>query len=286
MDTSLYQKAKDFHNLHSGNECFIMPNAWDAGSAKMLTNAGFPAIGTSSAGIAFSRGLPFHPFDAVSARLKRQQMIDAIGTITAAVNVPVNADLESGFGDSPDDVALTITKAIEAGAVGGNIEDYTADPEKPLYDLDLAVERIKAARVAIIDSGIPFVLVARTDCYQIDHPAPFNEAVHRANLFREAGADCLFIPGVSEREIIQSLVHEIDGPLNVVMGLTDTALSAADLAELGVRRISIGGSLIRALYLHIQQAAEEMLRNGTYRFADKQLPQEKVNQLLMSHTFA
>lgn len=275
-------KGEHFLRLHKKKDCFIMPNAWDVGSAKMLTSMGFDAIGTTSAGIAFSLGRPDNIFCSVNARVDRDTMLNEIRSITSSVSVPVNADLEGGFGDSPEDVAETIKQAIEAGAVGGNIEDYTGVEVKPLYDRSLAVERIAAAREAIDVSGLPFVLVARTDSMNIGEPDGITDAIERANLYREAGADCLFAPGASDVATVNELVREISGPLNVVMGLSGSDMTFAQLRDLGVRRVSIGGSLARSLYFHIRMAAEEMLRDGTFSFAHEQIPQAELNRIFES----
>jgi len=280
--TSQQQKAQEFHNLHTNDGCFLMPNAWDSGSAKMLVATGFKTIGTTSAGVAFSLGRPDNIFCSAGARVDRESMISEVHAIASSVSVPVNADLESGFGDSPEIVAKTIQLAIDAGAVGGNIEDYTGVEESPLYETSLAVERIQAARETIDASGMPFVLVARTDRLNINQPDGFSEAVLRANLYREAGADCLFAPGASDLATVSELVKEINGPINVVMGLSGSELSVTQLKDAGVRRISIGGSLARAVYYQIQKAAEEMFKEGTFSFAQNQLPQSELNKIFES----
>lgn len=280
--TSQQQKAQEFHNLHTNDGCFLMPNAWDSGSAKMLVATGFKTIGTTSAGVAFSLGRPDNIFCSAGARVDRESMISEVHAIASSVSVPVNADLEGGFGDSPEIVAKTIQLAIDAGAVGGNIEDYTGVEESPLYETSLAVERIQAARETIDASGMPFVLVGRTDRLNINQPDGFSEAVLRANLYREAGADCLFAPGASDLATVSELVKEINGPINVVMGLSGSELSVTQLKEAGVRRISIGGSLARAVYYQIQKAAEEMFKEGTFSFAQNQLPQSELNKIFES----
>ena len=281
-DSLQRRKAETFAALHRADGCFVMPNAWDTGSAKMLAACGFPAIGTTSAGIACSLGRPDHSFSAGAARIDRETMIASVRAIAASIDVPLSADLEAGYGETPEDVAETMRRAIDAGAVGGNIEDYTGDRAQPLFEVSLAVERIKAAREAINRSGLPFVLVGRTDGCLVDQPEAVAESIRRANLYRLAGADCLFVPGISDAETIRRLVGEIDGPLNVVMGLTKSSLTVADLTALGVRRISIGASLARAMYLRIQRAGQEMMTTGTFTFADEQLPQEEVNRILLS----
>lgn len=282
MNDTQKQKAESFLRRHQEEGCFLMPNAWDPGSAKMLVASGFDAIGTTSAGIAFSRGKPDNGFCSPDARMDRDAMLAEVSAICESVSVPVNADLESGFGDSPEAVADSIRRAIEAGAVGGNIEDYTGDEAHPLYDRSLAVERIASARRAIDDSGIPFVLVARTDRFNIGKPGGLAEAIERANLYREAGADCLFAPGASDVDTVRELVHELTGPLNVVMGLSGSDVSLAQLRDLGVRRVSIGGSLARALYFQLRAAAQEMLEHGTFSYAKEQIPQTELNRIFES----
>jgi 2-methylisocitrate lyase-like PEP mutase family enzyme len=274
--------AQKFHAMHTSEGCFLMPNAWDIGSAKMLIAAGFQSIGTSSAGVAFSLGRPDNVFCSEKARLNCEEMLAEIGAIAGSVSVPVNADLEAGFGAEPEVVAQTIGLAIKAGAVGGNIEDYSGDAAMPLYDLDLAVARIKAARETIDKSDVPFVLVGRTDELLSGHTKSLDLAIRRANLYREAGADCLFVPGGSDRETVNTLVKEIDGPINVVMGLSGSDVSFGELESLGVRRVSIGGSLARAVYYQIRQAAEEMFTKGTFGYAEKQIPQGELNAIFQN----
>lgn len=282
MDDAQQNKAERFLARHKESGCFLMPNAWDSGSAKMLVASGFDAIGTTSAGIAFSQGKPDNAFCALDARVERDAMLPEIKAICRSVSVPVNADLEAGFGDSPEEVAETIKLAIQAGAVGGNIEDYTGIKSRPLYDRSLAVERIAAARRVIDESGVPFVLVARTDRFNVGIPGGLAEAIERANLYREAGADCLFAPGASDVDTIRELVRELTGPLNVVMGLSGSDVSFAQLCDLGVRRVSVGGSLARSLYFHLRAAAQEMLGQGTFSYANAQVPHSELNDIFQS----
>ncbi|MBL8020897.1 MAG: isocitrate lyase/phosphoenolpyruvate mutase family protein [Leptospirales bacterium] len=242
-----------------------MPNAWDAGSARMLAGQGFSVLGTTSAGIAFAAGLPDHQ------RLSRDDMLACVSKIVSAVQIPVSADLESGYGTAPEIVAETVRMAMDIGVVGCNIEDLSGNEDSPLLEAKLAAERIGAIRQTANAKGI-FTLTARTDAFLIKHPLAFDEAVYRCNLYREAGADCLFVPGVGDKETIGKLAREIDGPINVVMGLAHSTLTLADLKGLGVRRVSIGGSLARATFGLIRQAAKEILDKGTFTFADNQFP--------------
>ena len=277
-----HHKAHTFHELHTRAGCFLMPNAWDIGSARLLAAAGFTALGTTSAGIAFSLGRPDHLFCAENVRMTRELMLARVGEIAQSIALPLNADLEAGYGATSEAVATTIRSAIDSGAAGANVEDYTGDRRTPLFDVDTACERIRAARAAIDASGIPFVLVARTDPFLVAHPTPFAEAIRRANLYRAAGADCLFIPGPNDARTIGALVKEIQGPLSVVMGLGGPAMQVDELAALGVRRISIGASLARSLYHRLWEAAREMVTAGTFSYAQAQMPQSELNRLFES----
>jgi 2-methylisocitrate lyase-like PEP mutase family enzyme len=223
-----------FRELHAGQ--FVMPNAWDAGSAVLMVAAGFPAIATTSAGIAFSLAKGDHTLPDGAPSVSRDAMLDRVREITAASAVPVNGDLEDGYGAAPSEVAETITLAREVGLAGGNIEDYDG---RELYDVELAVERIVAAREA---AGSDFVLTARTDGQLLRTPTPLADSIERANRFRAAGADCLYVPGVNDLDTIRTLVAEIDGPLNVVIGLGTATLTVADLQSAGVTRISLAQS--------------------------------------------
>jgi 2-methylisocitrate lyase-like PEP mutase family enzyme len=271
---SIATRASAFRRLHEGGAGFVMPNAWDVGSAIILAEAGFSAIATTSAGIAFSLGKPDHAVPEGGARVARSEMFGRIREITAAVYIPVNGDLEDGYGERPEAVAETICMAIDAGLAGGNIEDHH---EGVLYDESLAVERIAAAREAIDGNG--FVLTARTDGRLLSRPAPLADAIRRANRYREAGADCLYIPGVNDVESVAALVREIEGPLNVVMGLGNTTLTVAALRSVGVARISLGGSIARAALGFVRRSARELLERGTLEFADIQIPQSELNVL-------
>jgi len=266
------EKAAAFRALHERDGIFVMPNPWDAGSARLLAAAGFEALATTSAGIAFAMGLPDYEW-----RIDRETMIERIRPIVDAVDLPVSADLESGYGVRPEDVAETIRQAVAAGAAGGGIEDFTGDKAAPLYEAALAAERIRAAREAADASGLPFALTARAECYLVGHGDPFAESVRRLNLYREAGADCLFAPGVKDAETIGALVRAVDGPVNVVMGLAGAALTVAELAELGVRRVSVGGSIARAALAAVRRAAREIAEDGTFAYARDAIPDSEAS---------
>ncbi|MFF7656843.1 isocitrate lyase/phosphoenolpyruvate mutase family protein [Streptomyces sp. NPDC007983] len=267
--------AAAFRRLHDGRTGFLMPNAWDAGSAIVLAEAGFEALATTSAGIAFSLGRPDHTIPEGGKAVSRSEMFDRVRQITAAVDLPVNGDLEDGYGAEPEAVAETVRLAVDAGLAGGNIEDFA---DGRLYDEELAVARIAAAREAA-DAGGGFVLTARTDGLMLRSPAPLADAIRRANRYREAGADCLYVPGVNDLASITTLVAEVDGPLNVVMGLGATSLTADALRSAGVARLSLGGSIARAALGFVRDSARELLERGTLTFADAQIPQGELNEL-------
>lgn len=267
-------------NLHQQGT-FVMPNAWDAGSARLLEAEGFQAIGTTSAGLAFSMGRP-DSSDAVS----RDEMLRAIEKIAGSVSIPVNADLEAGYGEHCADVAYTIALAIHAGASGGNIEDASGDASKPLFDKAHAAERIAAARAAADASGVPFTLTARCDAFLSRHPDALAQSIERCQLYRQAGADCLFVPGLREPSQVQALVQAVQAPVNVVMGLSGCSWNHADLSAWGVRRISTGGSLARACLALVRNAAREMREHGRFRFADQQIPDEELCRFFASYPHA
>lgn len=265
--------GRRFRRLHEEGT-FLMPNAWDTGSALLLEAAGFAALGTTSAGIAYSLGKP----DAAGA-LTIDEALDETARIAGAVSVPVNVDAENGYGESPEAVAECIRRCIEAGAVGAGIEDYTQDPGRPLYDRALAVERIRAAREAADASGVPFVLTARAECHLYRVPDAFAESVARSNLYREAGADCLYTPGVRDRDEVAALVREVDGPMNFVVGRGMADYTLEELGELGIRRVSIGGSLHRATFALAERAAAEMKLMGRFTWAADQLDAADFDRL-------
>ena len=249
-------KAAALLALHAGPG-FVLPNAWDAGSARILEQVGFPAIATTSAGIAWSCGVPD------GGALDRDTMLDHVGRIVAAVSVPVTADLEAGYGVTADEVGHTVARAVGLGAVGANLED--AD-EGRLFGIDEAVDRIAAARAAAPRGT--FVLNARTDTYFAGTTGDaFAETVERAVRYVQAGADCVFVPGVVEEDTIRRLAAAIPGPLNVVAGLANT-IDAPTLFSLGVRRVSLGGSLARTSLSALERAGRELLDSGTLGFLD------------------
>ncbi len=262
----MQNKATKFQQLHLAGDTFIMANAWNAGSAVILEQAGFDAIATTSAGIAFSHALPDY-----EGLLSFEKALDETREIAEAVNIPVSMDAENGYGDSAQTVYDNMKKIVTTGVVGAGIEDYSGNKDNPLYELELATDRIRAAKESVAALDYPFTLTARAECYLTGHTNPFAESVKRVNRYREAGADCLFVPGIKDIETIKQLVKETNGPISVVMGLSGTPISLAELKDAGVTRISIGGSLARATFGLIRQAAEEMLQKGTFNYSNQQI---------------
>lgn len=249
-------KAGELLALHSGPG-FILPNAWDAGTARILEQVGFPSIGSTSAGISWSLGLPD------GEMLDLDTMLERVARIIDVVSVPVTVDLEAGYGETANEVAHSVARAAEIGAVGANLEDAGRDG---LFGVDVAVERLTAARAAAPKGT--FVLNARTDTYFTDTDGDvFGETVARALRYVEAGADCIFVPGVVDEGTIRRLAVEIPAPLNVVAGLANV-IDAPRLFELGVRRVSLGGSLARAALTLVTRAGQELLDYGTLNFLD------------------
>lgn len=273
------QKAERFRAMHMEPRGFLMPNAWDAGSAVVLAAEGFAVLGTTSAGIAFSLARP--DFDVGDARLAvpRDAMLARIRQIVEAVPVPVNGDLEDGYGAQPEEVAATVRLAIAAGLAGGNIEDH--DPRGPgvLFDEALAVERIRAARAAVEQGDDTFVVNAKTDALALTAGDGLHTSIRRGNLFLEAGADCVFPCGAGDLATVATLVREIDGPVNVVLGWGDSRLSVAALLDTGVARVSVGGSIARAALGFVRACGRELHERGTADYAQQQIPQRALNAL-------
>jgi 2-methylisocitrate lyase-like PEP mutase family enzyme len=272
--TTLKAKAEKLLALHAGPEVLVLPNAWDAASAAIVAQAGFPAIATTSAGVAFALGYPDNQW------IERDEMLEMVRRIARAVSVPVTADMEGGYGIAPEIVAETVRLTLHAGAVGANLEDSAREIEGGLIEAELAAERIRAARAAADAAGIPFVINARTDPYMIPGDkgeAAFAEAVRRGNAYREAGADCIFVPGVSDAALIGRLAKAINAPLNVLGG--PKAPPVPEMRALGVRRVSVGGSLSRATLALVRRAAVELRDAGTYGFAADAIPHAEMNKL-------
>ncbi len=276
MSTKKNQGAA-FLELHRQAGGFIMPNAWDAGSAIVLAAEGFAAIGTTSAGIAFSLGKPDQAASHSPFAVSRDEALERLRQIVACVDVPVNADLESGYGGSPEEVGETVRLAIAAGAAGANIEDVDCG-SGALYEMPLAVERMAAARAAVVASGKPFVLNARTDAALQGGHHGLAQAVERANRFVEAGAQCIFTPGITGVDQARHLVRDVPAPLNLVVGLDEAGANAHALIDAGVRRISVGGSMARAALGLVRSAAQELRDRGTVTYARHQIPHSVLNR--------
>ena len=267
-------KAEKFLSMHTSGQTFIMANAWNAGSAVLLEEAGFKAIATTSAGIAFSHGLPDYqgdlPFDTAIEETRR---------IASAVNIPVSMDAEDGYGKTPEEVAECFRSIAASGVVGAGIEDHPGEKDRPLYDIEEAADRVRAAREAVNALGNAFTLTARAECFLVGHSNPFAESIKRVNRYREAGADCLFVPGIKDIAVIRKLVEEVNGPISVVMGLSGKPVTLAELQDAGVARISIGGSLARATFGLVRAAASEMLDHGSFGYASQQIPDAELCEL-------
>ena len=240
-----------FRELHASG-CFVLPNPWDIGTAIYLQHAGFKALATTSAGFAFTRGLP----DRVSA-IPLEVMLGHIREIAGCTTLPVNADFQNGYADQPEEVGRNVLLCIETGVAGLSIEDATGDVRQPLYELKLAVERIRAARRAIDRSGVPIVLTARCEAWLVGEANPFQVARERLIAYSNAGADCLYAPGVKDLSQIADLVQAIaPKPLNVLVSASEPAMSVPMLSEAGVRRISVGSALARVAWGAFMKAAQ------------------------------
>jgi 2-methylisocitrate lyase-like PEP mutase family enzyme len=249
----------DFRALHESG-CFVLPNPWDVGTTIFLKHLGFKAVATTSAGYAFTRGLP----DSVLA-IKRDEMLAHVGEIAAATSLPVNADFQNGYADAPEDVAISVALCIKTGVAGLSIEDATGNADSPLYETNMAVARIKAARQAIDKSGVPIILTARCEAALVGHATPLEVAVERLVAFSEAGADCLYAPGLSEPHQISAIVEAVaPKPVNVLMSRPNPSLPVARLAELGVRRISVGSALARVAWGGFVRAARQLSEEGSF----------------------
>ena len=266
-------RRQTFRMLHQAG-CFVVPNPWDVGSARYLQHLGFTALATTSAGFAFSQGLP----DSETA-LSRDRNLAYIAAIAAAVDVPVTADFAAGYGSAPQDVADSVTRCIATGVAGLSIEDATGVPSSPLYDLPLAVERVRAARRAIDQSRADVLLTARAECYLVGHADPLRESIRRLQAYAEAGADVLFAPGAHAPAEIAALVEAVrPKPINLLV-VRDSGLSVSDIAALGVRRISVGGALALAAWTGFTRAAQMLRSEGSFAGLSHLVPYTDINEL-------
>jgi 2-methylisocitrate lyase-like PEP mutase family enzyme len=267
-------RRQTFRALHEKG-CFVIPNPWGVGSARYLQHLGFSAVATTSAGFAFSQGLPDS-----DVAVPRDRSLRYIADIAAAVDLPVSADFASGYGIEPKDVADSVTRCVATGVAGLSVEDATAEPSAPLYDLPLAVERVRAARHAIDRAGGGVLLTARAECYHTGHPDAFRESVRRLQAYSEAGADVLFAPGPGKAEEIRALVEAVHPkPFNLLV-VRDIGLSVGDIAALGVRRISVGGAFALAAWAGFMRAAQLLKSEGSFAGLAGLASYAEVNDLL------
>jgi 2-methylisocitrate lyase-like PEP mutase family enzyme len=272
----LKTKAERLRALHTGGRILVLVNAWDVASARIVEAAGAAAVATSSAGVANALGY------ADGQQIPRAVMVEAVGRIARAVDAPVSADAEAGYGPTPEDAAETARQLLAAGAVGMNFEDGTGNPASPLVSIAQQTARILAIRQTAADAGVPLVLNARTDVY-LAAVGPletrFDEAVHRANAYREAGADCLFVPGVTDAKTIAALVAAIRGPINILAGAG--APPVAELERLGVARVSTGSAFMRACFTRARDVARDVLTSGSWEtLLDNAIPYQEMNALV------
>ena len=271
----LSRKADTLRALHRPGAPLVLVNAWDAASARIVEKAGSPAVATTSAGIAFASGFPD------GQKIPRERMMEVVGRISASVSVPVTADVEAGYGDSGDDLRRTVALVLEAGAVGMNLEDGTGRSEAPLQDLALQVEKIRAVVDECRRLGVAVVLNARTDVY-LDRVGPeagrFDETIRRAVAYRDAGADCLFVPGVTDPDVIGALVERLACPVNVLAAAGSPSL--AELSRLGVARVSLGSGPMRAAMTLLERLTADVLSKGTFSALDGLLTHATMNALM------
>jgi 2-methylisocitrate lyase-like PEP mutase family enzyme len=265
------EKGLAFRALHERAGAFVIPNPWDVGSARLLAHLGFEALASTSSGFAFSIGRADHA-------VERPRMMDHLSALAAATDLPVSADLENGFGDDPKTVAETIQQAAAAGVVGGSIEDSTGRTEQPIYDLKLAVERIRAAVDVARSLPFPFMLTGRAENYLHGRP-DIKDTIARLQAYQDAGANVLYAPGLTTKEDISVVVRSVDRPVNVLMGLPRVRLSLADLSEMGAKRISVGSALCRAALGAFLRAAREMREQGTFTFDNDAADGKQINSI-------
>jgi 2-methylisocitrate lyase-like PEP mutase family enzyme len=274
-DLEQKNKAKAFLAMHSGGDPLLLPNVWDVASARIVEEAGFPALATTSAGVAFSLGYPD------GQKIHKDRMMATIARIALAVKVPVTADVESGYGNDPEAVARTARAVIMGGAIGLNLEDATGDRERPLLDLSVEVEKIRAVRDTADKFDVALVINARTDVYllQVGEPSSrYDETIRRLSAYRDAGADCVFAPGLKEVTTIKRLVADLKCPVNILAG--PGSPSVRELQALGVARVSLGSGPMRATLGTLRRIAAEMKTSGTYELLADAPAHSEINQLL------
>lgn len=267
------ERAAAFRALHQRPGAFIIPNPWDAGTARLLASLGFEALATTSLGLANSLGRP----DGAGA-VSRSEVLENCRTITGATDLPVNADLENGYAHEPRAAAEMIRLASEAGVVGGSIEDATGDPARPIYDFSLAVERVQAAVEVARSLPAPFLLTARAENL-LHGRADLDDTIRRLQAFERAGADVLYAPGLRDLATIRAVVSSVTRPVNVVASTLDPSVTAAQLAEVGVKRISVGGSLSRLALAAFLEGAREMKERGGFTWLRNTVPSRELRAI-------
>ncbi|MEZ5393754.1 MAG: isocitrate lyase/phosphoenolpyruvate mutase family protein [Bryobacterales bacterium] len=267
------EKAAAFRALHHRDQAFVIPNPWDAGTARLLEDLGFEALATTSAGHAFSLGR-------ADGFVSREQALEHAAELAAATKLPISADFENGFGDAPEAVAETIRLAAQAGLAGCSIEDRPREQEPTVYALDYAAERVRAAVEAARALPFPFTLTARAENYLVGRP-DLDDTITRLQAYQEAGADVLYAPALRSLDDIATLVRSVDRPVNVLMGMPGVALTLEQLSKVGVRRVSVGSALARAALGAFLRAAKEMREAGTFSFAEEAAPYAEINAKLM-----
>jgi 2-methylisocitrate lyase-like PEP mutase family enzyme len=270
MPSDASARRAAFRRLHERG-CFVLPNPWDVGSARWLQHLGFPALATTSAGYAFSMGLP-------DGAVPRAAVLRHIREIVEATDVPVNADFESGFAPDPAGVAESVRLCVDTGVAGLSIEDSTGDPAAPLHELSVAVERLKAARAAVDASGTGVVLTARAECHLVGHPDPLRESIRRLEAYAAAGADCLYAPGLRTREAVAAVVKAVaPKPVNVLASAP--VFTVRELEDLGVRRVSVGSTLMRVALGAFLRSAREIAQDGTFQRFAEAAPHAEIDSL-------
>lgn len=266
------QKAEAFRALHVREQAFIIPNPWDIGTARILARLGFEALATTSAGFAFSSGVPDN-------QVGRERMLEHVAELADATDLPLSADLENGFGDDPESAAETIRLAAAAGACGGSIEDSIDRPGETVYELAHAVDRIRAAVESARALPFPFTLTARAENYLVGIP-DLKDTIRRLQAYQEAGADVLYAPGISTREEITAIVGAVDRPVNFLMGTQPQHFSVKELSEMGVRRISVGSALATTALGAFLRGAREMKESGTFTYGKDSADFGEISELL------
>jgi 2-methylisocitrate lyase-like PEP mutase family enzyme len=265
------EKARTFRALHARDSAFIIPNPWDAGTARLLASLGFEALATTSAGYAFSVGQ-------CDGTIGRDDALAHSAAIVAATDLPVSADLESGFGDSAEAIAETFRRAAQAGLAGASIEDVPQHTAGAVYELEIAVDRVRAAAEVTRSLPFPFTLTARAENYLVGRP-DLKDTIRRLQAYQEAGADVLYAPGLTSKDDIAAVVRSVHRPVNVLMGLQGAQLTLAELSALGVKRVSVGSALSRAALGAFLRAAREMKEHGTFSFAQQAVSYRDISAM-------